>query len=231
MDAEGGLPGVSNFVGRDLDAMPSISRGEAGVHAVPPVLATARSLEGYGHLVDDFASARVKIVTWPAQGWRSIVPGTGNEGGVVEDVFEMTRRGSRQWAVNHAVGRRYLTGWFDDPARASDDAIDVDTSRIYTHEANYHPDGGQVFFPRGREPFVAMLANSGDDVHPEDFRAFWFDGSQGVHLAPGVWHQPVFPLGASVTFDDKQGRVHACVSVDFLGEFGVYLSVPLTRPR
>jgi ureidoglycolate lyase len=166
-------------------------------------------------------------VTWPQPDWRPIVAGTGNEGGIVEDFFAMERRGEIQHAVNKAVGRSYITGWFADPATASERREPRDTSRIYTHEANYHPDGGQIFFPRGGTPFVALLARAGDNVRPEDFVAFLCNGSFGIHIDPGVWHQPVFPLAPFAVFDDKQGRVHACVAVDFVGEFGCYLEVPL----
>lgn len=48
----------------------------------------------------------------------------------------------------------------------------MDTSRIYTHEANYHPDGGHIFSPRAAAGFVALLAKPGDDVTPDDFIAF-----------------------------------------------------------
>ncbi len=217
----------SNFAGANLAAMPSIARGQVRAHRVPLLAATAETLQGYGRLVADFVRAEVTIVTWPQPGWRSIVPGTGNEGGTVEDSFEMVRRGEIQHAVNHAVGRSYVTGWFADPANAAEDRAPADTSRIFTHEANYHPDGGQIFFPRDKAPFVALLAKAGDDVTPEDFRAFSFDGSFGLHIDPGVWHQPMFPLGPRAAFDDKQGRVHACIAVDFVTEFGCYLEVPL----
>jgi len=217
----------SNFAGADLAAMPSLRRGEVRAHRVPLIEATAESLRGYGRIVPDFASAEVTIVTWPQPGWRPVVPGTGNEGGIVEDSFEMVRRGEVQHAVNHAVGRSYITGWFADPASAEEGRPAADTSRIYTHEANYHPDGGQVFFPRAGAAFVALLAKPGDDVTPEDFRAFACDGSFGIHIDPGVWHQPMFPVEARAGFDDKQGRVHACISVDFVREFGCYLEVPL----
>jgi ureidoglycolate lyase/seryl-tRNA synthetase len=156
-----------------------------------------------------------------------VVPGTGNEGGIVEDRFEMVRRGEVQHAVNHAVDRSYITGWFSDPATAQETRAPTDTRRIYTHEANYHPDGGQIFFPRQGGPFVALLARPGDDVTPDDFVAFHCDGAAGLHIDPGVWHQPVFPVGDPVSFDGKQGRVHACISVNFLTEFGGYLEVPL----
>lgn len=226
-DARRATPAISNFAELDLDSPPSIGRGEARVHAVRRVAATPSRIAGYGRLVRDFASAEVTIVPWPVPGPRPLVPGTGAEGGVVEGTFEMERAGERLWAVNHAVGRRYLTGWFADPADARDDRTPLDTSRLFTYEANYHPDGGQVFFPRQRRPFVALLAKSGDHVTPDDFVAFTFDGSCGLHIDPGVWHQPLFPVGDRLTFDDKQGRVHACVSVSFVAEFGVYLSVPL----
>jgi ureidoglycolate lyase len=225
--SEGSQAILSNFAAVDLSAMPSLTRSEARAHRVPLIEATNETLRGYGHIVPDFALGRVTIVTWPQPGWRAIVAGTGNEGGIVEDCFVMQRRGEIQYAVNHAVGRSYITGWFADPASASDSREPSDTSRIYTHEANYHPDGGQVFCPRDGAAFVALLAKPGDDVRPQDFVAFHCDGSFGIHIDPCVWHQPVFPLACEAVFDDKQGRVHACVAVDFVTEFGCYLEVPL----
>ena len=220
----------SNFAELDLTALPSLASGAARVHRVPLVVATATALRGYASIVTDFAAGRVTIVTWPQPGWRPVVSGTGNEGGIVEDSFEMERRGEIQHAVNHAVGRSYITGWFADPATASGSRVPRDTSRIFTHEANYHPDSGQIFFPRDGAPFVALLANKpGDDVTPEDFVAFHCDGSFGIHIDPGIWHQPMFPIGERARFDDKQGRVRACIAVDFVSEFGCYLEVPLQR--
>jgi ureidoglycolate lyase len=224
------VPALSNFAAVDLAAMPSLVTGEARSHRVPLIAATSDSLRGYGHVVSRFSQGHVTIVTWPQPDWRPIVSGTGNEGGIVEDSFVMERRGEIQHAVNRAVGRSYITGWFSDPATASADRLPTDTTRIYTHEANYHPDGGQIFFPRDAAAFVALLAQPGDDVTPQNFVAFYCNGSFGIHIDPGVWHQPVFPLGPIAEFDDKQGRVHACVAIDFVSEFGCYLEVPLMRP-
>jgi ureidoglycolate lyase len=221
----------SNFAAVDLLAMPSLARDEARIHAVRSVIATPASLEGFGRVVTELASAQVTIVTWPQQGWRPIQSGTGNEGGIVEDCFVMERRGEIQFAVNRAVGRSYVTGWYADPASALESREAADTSRIYTHEANYHPDGGQIFWPRDSAAFVALLAKPGDDVRPEDFLAFYCDGRFGIHIDPNVWHQPVFPLNSPAVFDDRQGRVHACVAIDFVTEFGCYLEVPLRVPR
>src|SRR5205085_1922387 len=95
-------PMFSNFAELDLDKLPSLARGEVRAHRVRQVVADDPSLRGYGRLVRDFAAAAVTIATWPQPGWRPVVPGTGNEGGIVEDSFEMVRRGELQHAVNRA---------------------------------------------------------------------------------------------------------------------------------
>jgi hypothetical protein len=187
------------------------------VHPVPLRSAADPSFARCGRLVRDFAAEEVVIETWPAPGWRRVEPGTGNQGGVTAGEFVIYRDGDRVLAHNHAVGGRYVTGRF---AGGRGD-------RVLVHEANYHPDGGQVVFPRGGAAFVALLAPPGDDVRPDDFVAFFGDGSFGIQIWPGVWHQPLFPLAPRAVFDDKQGRVHACIAVDFVREFGCHLEVPL----
>ena len=176
-------------------------------------------------------TAEVEIVTWPAPGWRPVVPGTGNEGGITAGEFTFERRGELMIARNHAVDGHYVTGWFADPATASETQEPADMSRLLVREANYHPDGSQVFYPRNGVPFVALLALPGDDITPSDFVAFYCDGSFGINSHPGVWHQPIFPLRCPAVFDDKQGKVHACIAVDFVVEFQRYLAVPLTAPQ
>ena len=97
-------------------------------------------------------------------------------------------------------------------------------------EANYHPDGGQVFFPSNGDPFVALLALPTDDIKLDHFKAFYFDGSFGVQIHADIWHQPIYPINDEATFLGKQGAVHACVAVDTVEEFGEYLLVPLIKP-
>jgi ureidoglycolate hydrolase len=74
------------------------------------------------------------------------------------------------------------------------------------------------------------LAMPGDDVTPEKFTTFVCDGSCGLYIHPGIWHGPVIALDDKVELLDRQGRVHARVSVDFPKEFGLYLASPLRRP-
>ena len=68
-----------------------------------------------------------------------------------------------------------------------------------TREANYHPDGGQVFFPVTKEPFVLLLALPGDDIKLEDFVAFYCDGSCGVQIKVQNYKTLVDPKGVPDT--------------------------------
>ncbi len=76
------------------------------------------------------------------------------------------------------------------------------------------------------ESFVVPLALPGDDVTPDRFVSFWCDGTKGLYIHPNVWHGAFVPLADEARFLDRQGRVHARVSVDFPKEFGCYLAVP-----
>ncbi len=193
--------------------------------SVPLVKVNPQNFKPYGYFVTDFKSAKVQIVTWPQTGFRPIDEGTGRGGGVTEGHFEIFREGNECFAHNHAVDGHYITGWYYDPRFKQSD---INYQSIYTREANYHPDGGQVFFALDNQPFVLLLALPGDEVKPEDFVAFYCDGSVGLHINAGIWHQPPFPIHDQITFLDKQSKVHACVSVDFVNEFSTYLQVPLT---
>ncbi len=181
---------------------------------VPVVKATEETVKGYGRIVYDKDTATVDIVTWPTLGWRKVVPGTGNEAGTHHGIFEMYWEGDYCYAINHAIKAKYLIGWSTYP----DDASQENSQRrtmIITHEANYHPDGGQFVFPLEQKPFILLLALPGDDITPQSFTAFYFDGTAGFHIDPGVWHQPVFPLADTLRLYDEQGAVHACIDCNF----------------
>lgn len=199
--------------------------------AAPLVVATAESLKGYGELVRDPETHRVEIVRWPAQGRRPVDPDSGDEGGTTEGIFSAWWEDGRLMGRNEAVGGHYVLGFADppgEPARELEPAPPrAAPSRVLLWHANYHPDGGQIFFPLEKKPFVVPMALPGDDVAPEQFKTFWFDGSAGLYMHPNVWHEGVFPCAPAGRFFDKQGRVHARVSVDFAKEFGVLLEVPL----
>jgi hypothetical protein len=195
--------------------------------SIPVVEATNESLQGYGCLVDAPDHVKVEIVRWPAQGRRPVDSDSGDEGGTTEGVFVSEWRGDIIYGRNEAVGGHYILGYAVDPSDARDDHSRIPQQLLLWH-ANYHPDGGQLFFPLDNRPFIVPLALPGDDVRPEQFVCFQCDGSRGLYIHPDVWHDGVFTLSGTQRFFDKQGRVHARVSVDFPREFGCLLEVDLS---
>jgi ureidoglycolate lyase len=206
----------------------------AGLRLVeaPVIRATEESLKGYGEIVRDPHRHRVEIVTWPSRGWRQLDAGTGNEGGTTEGIFACEWRGNELFGRNEAVGGHYVIGFRDLPEKAAERAAEgvaLSEGRVLLWHCNYHPDGGQLFWPLDGQAFVVPVAKAGDDLKPEDFVAFWSDGSFGIYIHPEIWHEGVFPVGPGGRFFDKQGRVHARISCDLAREFGVLLSVQLPQ--
>ena len=198
---------------------------------VPLIEATEQSVKGYGCLVDDPDNFEIEIVTWPAQDWRPVDADTGNEGGFVEGIFHGEWKGDVLMGSNEAVDGHYVLGWSTDPQVASSEHQTVTRDQVLLWHLNYHPDGGQMFYPMDKKPFVVPVALRGDDLTPEKVIAFWCDGSKGLYIHPGIWHEGIFPVEDYQRFQDRQGRVHARVSCDMGEEFGIYLSVPLSRPE
>ena len=193
---------------------------------MPVVDATADALNRYGRLVDNPQTCEIEIVRRPAQGWRPVDEDTGDEGGTTEGVFVSEWQGDVLFGRNEAVGGEYILAYAAEPATA-DRTHRRDPGRILLWHANYHPDGGQLFFPLEHEPFVVPLALPGDDVRPEQFVCFRFDGRHGLYIHPNIWHEGVFGLRGTRRFLDRQGAVHARVSIDFAREFGCLLEAPI----
>src|SRR4051812_13531189 len=178
----------------------------AGLRTVtmPVVTATAEALGGYGRLVDDPNECRIEILRWPAQGSRPVDANTGDQGGTTEGVFISDWQGDVLYGRNDAVGGHYVLAYAQAPERARTDHADRPRRMLIWH-ANYHPDGGQLFFPLDRRPFHVPLALPGDDVTPERFVCFRFDGSQGLYIHPNIWHEGLFGVGGPQPFFRRQG--------------------------
>lgn len=215
-----------NQVDEPIDYLAPDVPGRLPWYDVPLVVADDDSVRGFGCLVDDPDNFDIEIVQWPAQGWRPVDAGTGDEAGTVEGIFHSEWHGQVLRAKNDAVNGDYILGWSTDPETASEDA-GQDPERVLLWHMNYHPDGGQLFFPLDQQPFVVPLAMPGDDLALEDIVALWCDGSRGLYIHPGIWHDGVFASTRGQSFRDRQGRVHARVSCNIAREFGVFLNVPL----
>ena len=210
----------------DANSKPSLP-----VFEVPLVRASTESLAGYGCLVNDPETFEIEIVRWPAQGWRPVDEDTGDEAGWVEGVFKCDWQGDVLFAENAAVSGNYVLGWSTDPQQAQTKQQTVPRTQVLLWHMNYHPDGGQFFYPLDNSPFIVPLALPGDDLGPEKVVAFWCEGDKGLYIHPNIWHEGVFPTADSQRFQDRQGRVHARVSADIGNEFGVYLACPLSPDK
>lgn len=198
------------------------------LHTVPVITADDSSVQGYGVLVDRPDDIDIEIVRWPATGWRPVDPDSGDEGGWIEGTFYGEWQGDVLYGRNDAVAGHYVLGWStDDPGDARTDRTNGERHQVILWHLNYHPDGGQLFMPKEQKPFLVPVALPGDDLKPDQVIAFWCDGSKGLYIHPGIWHDGIFPVSDQQSFLDRQGRVHARVSCDLAMEFGVYLSVPL----
>eukprot|EP00040_Diaphanoeca_grandis_P009391 m.48650 g.48650 ORF g.48650 m.48650 type:complete len:291 (-) comp20810_c1_seq1:71-943(-) len=209
---------------------------------VPLILATDESLEGFGRILHDVSDATVEnktfeIVPWPHNGWRKLDPNTGDEAGTTEGEFQVHWEGDYFYGKNLAVAtvnNTYLDGFGAMPEHAS--AITPspqqgEEASIFLWMSDYHPDGAQMFFPMKQIPFVVCLgpSSAGDDIRPEQMRAFYVPAGKGVYIHPGTWHNGVYvhPAHCPTTFLTRQGKVHARISASWAVEFNSILKLSL----
>ncbi len=193
---------------------------------IPILEANEQSLSGYGYLVKDPKKVEIEIVRWPSVGKRPVDKDSGNEGGTTEGMFICEWKGDILYGRNEAVGGQYILGYGTEPEKASENHSKT-PQRLLLWHANYHPDGGQLFFPNISKPFLVPLALPGDDIAPEDFVCFIFNGNKGLYIHPNVWHDGALTALGQHSFFDKQGAVHARISVNFPKEFNCMLEIPL----
>jgi hypothetical protein len=173
----------------------------------------------------DPAAFDVPITPWPVTGGRPLDPGTGVEGGTTEGRFTTTWAGLRLNAVNEAVGGAYVIGLGDAPERLDD--AQGPAEQILLWHLNHHPDGGQLFWSVDGRPFLVPVVPAGDSPDLDRAVVARSDGSFGICVRAGVWHDGVYPEAGDGAFRTRQGRVHARVSADVAREFGCLLRIPL----
>ncbi len=121
--------------------------------SIPIVDATAESLRSYGSLVESPDDFSVEIVRWPAKGWRPVDADSGNEAGSTEGIFTCIWLRDILFGRNEAVSGRYILGYAVEPRDTREDHREAPRRLLLWH-ANYHPDGGLLFFPLDKRPFL-----------------------------------------------------------------------------
>ena len=130
----------------------AVTMPDLPAYEVPLVKATNETLRGFGEIIDHPDARKVEIVRWPSLGWRQVEPGTGDQGGTTEGPFTFQWRGNVLRARNDAVDDHYVLGWAAQPSEAREDQPTGPRSHWLMWRANYHPDGGQLFFPARARP-------------------------------------------------------------------------------
>ena len=138
----------------------------------------------------------------PRAGGRS-TPTPATRAAIAEGIFEFWWRGETLYARNNAVGDSYLFAWSNWLEEAATEGPPGLREQALIWRANYHPDGGQLFYPVRGAQFVVPLAPPGDDVKPEDFVAFRCDGTRGLYIHPNIWHGAVVPLADTAELLDR----------------------------
>lgn len=180
-------------------------------------------------VADDPSTFEVPIVPWPVAGSRQLDPGTGIEGGTTEGAFTTRWVGHRLVAVNEAVNGKYVIGLARAPEDCDAPVDGAPPGQILLWHVNHHPDGGQLFWSVDGRPFLVPVIPVGESPDLDRAVVARSDGSFGICVRPGVWHDGVYPESGDGDFRTRQGRVHARVSADVAREHGCLLRVPLPR--
>ena len=185
---------------------------------------------GYGRIERDFPSAKIEIVRWPAQGWRPVDDDTGDQGGTTEGTFAFTWKGEVLYGRNDAVGDSYLIGWSRDPSEASETTPSPDRSGCWCGTPTTIPMAGSCSSRASAFPTSCRWRCPATTSRRRNLPASTATAvSASISIpASGTRRRCRWPRAAE--FDDRQGRVHARASCNFVEEFGAYLTVPLRAP-
>ncbi len=138
--------------------------------------------------------------------------------GTFETGWAVERHGKILKCKNHAVD-----------SSPYEVAVARDDGWVVTRELNHHPDSSQTFVSFVPKSFGMFLAPPCKD--PAGRAKFYvFDGTKGVIIMPGVWHQPPVSIDLeSQTFYTEQLRSHNCVVYDCLTSSNCWLGFKKAR--
>ena len=156
---------------------------------VPLVDACSEDISEFAIIIDgDPEEFEVPIVPWPVSGQRPLDPETGTRAGTTEGWFSSEWENGKLIGRNEAVAGEYVIGFAVDGHESIPNAVDL-------WHMNHHPDGGQLFYSSEQTPFVVPVIPVGEEPEIAKAKAIYCDGTFGICLLPGVWHEGVFPIG------------------------------------
>jgi ureidoglycolate lyase len=148
------------------------------LRALKPVLATAESLKGYGYLIGEPAGLRRDKIDFYGKEVRVSQPAKfhGNDDLCLNLVSFQPRDLRVKWMEFHTK-----------------------------HTQTFIPLSGKPFYmvlgkPTCRRPDGSWDESATTLPNPDDVTAFYFDGSGGIVMEVGVWHEVPFPLDGETHF-------------------------------
>jgi ureidoglycolate lyase len=92
--------------------------------------------------------------------------------------------------------------------------LELSIGQVRAHFA-CHDDAGQSFYPSRHCPTIFFVAPVQPTVEPENFRAFYSDGSTGICMKLLVWHtMPVCLKGEEVYLTSRGDQDYHAHSID-----------------
>ena len=101
-----------------------------------------------------------------------------------------------------------------DPNDLAAEKLELSIGQVRAHFA-CHDDAGQSFYPSRHCPTIFFVAPVQPTVEPENFRAFYSDGSTGICMKLLVWHtMPVCLKGEEVYLTSRGDQDYHAHSID-----------------
>ena len=189
-------------------------------YEVPLKRLNSKNVQGVGVVFTEFEDVKIDLCKWPTQGKRPLIA-KGGYGTVLEEEFRVYCQGSTMLSAGHQNARGGVTGKIlSDPETSS--------KYVLVNWLSAHLDAGEAFIAKNGEPGIFLLAPPKEDVKPEDFVAFYSDGSCGISMHPGVWHTTPLSLSEQeVVYKRKQGSIYATIDCFLSKEHNTWLKIPL----
>ncbi len=148
------------------------------LRGLEPIVATAESLKGYGYLIGEPAGLKRDKIDFYGKEVRVSQPARfhGNDDLCLNLVTFQPRELKVRWMEFHTK-----------------------------HTQTFIPLSGKPFYMVLGKPTCRRADGGWDETqaclpNPDDVRAFYFDGSGGIVMDVGVWHEVPFPLDGETHF-------------------------------
>lgn len=193
-------------------------------YEVPLKKPNSKNLQGLGVVFTEFENAKIELCKWPTSGKRPLIS-KGGYGTVLEEEFRVYWQGATVLSAGHQNARGGVTGKIvSDP--------ETNSKYVLVNWLSAHLDAGEAFISKNGEPGIFLFAPPKEDVKPEDFVAFYSDGSSGISIHPGVWHTtPISLCEKEVVYKRKQGSIYATIDCVLTKEHNTWLKIPLSQPQ